>query len=607
MGKATPTSAETTKGSVKNPYLVASWAATALRTRLAQALERERENAIADAQASSARVSVEALMEAAAVDERGVPLKHDTYSRVLCRTMEHCWAARQHASHMAPPGFGKSTVGRWFALSRLGKDPSTRVVVLSGEAGVAEDSVTLCREIVVSKQFRAVFPSLRPDYSRSSYREASGSTRRGWRQDKWFLETDGHAADPAMAAVATRGLAESKRVDFLLADDIITQVIAESPKRREQQSRTLREKWLNGRLKLGGWMCAFQNCWHEADLAHELLRDDRVCSIWVGVTEDLGGLFLRLRHAPASLIEELTREADELGLEIIAQPALLPLESSLRWDFEARMPLPVGKPGYSPEQIAGLARNDPATFAKSMRLLALSDKDRMFPSWSSRTPAPARTVSESLGLPAPLPGGPRLLLPPHVRSQMRISLGIDLSASTRAGVAITAMAMVNSRVLMPLAHVRGPWNVQEIINEIDALATAAGLRPDAIVIENNATQEQILGALRLISKRDGLWWTGLLVPFTTGRNKVDPAIGLPSINVLLSTGSLVWPMGESSGSDVAASHWRQLEGEMANCGRFLDRGTTPDGVMSLWFAARWLLDTAQRGNQGLIEWGGYGR
>jgi hypothetical protein len=574
---------------------------------LAEARKRESERVVADQTAVAARASVEALMDAAAVNERGEPIPHDPYSRVLCRVLTRCFEAGKHASHVAPPGLGKSTVGRWFALSRLGKDTSTRVVVLSGEAGVAEDSVTLCREIVVSERFRRVYPNVRPDYSRSSYREASGSTRRGWRQDKWFLETDGHAADPAMAAVATRGLAESKRVDILLADDIITQVIAESPKRRAAQSKTLREKWLNGRLKLGGWMMAFQNCWHEADLAHELLRDDRVCSVWVGVTQDMGALFLRLRHPPEQLVADLRLDAAELGLEIVETPALLPMEATAKWDFEARLPLPVGKKGYSPAELASLFRNDPATFAKSMRLIALSDRDRMFPSWSSRTPAPARTVAESLGLPAPAPGGPPLVMLPEVRGRLRVAFGIDLSASTRAGVAITAMAMVQGRVLLPLATARGSWNIEELINEIDGLATAAGLRPDAIVIENNSTQEQILGALRLISKRDGLWWAGLLVPFTTGRNKADPGIGLPAINVLLSSGSLVWPKGESSGSGPSAEAWRLLEGEMANCPRFLDRGSTPDGVMSLWFAIRWLLDTAQRGNQGLIEWGSFGR
>ncbi len=589
----------------RGAHIYTAWAAGAVRERL-NAL-RERVHTKPDEFALRAQESVERLMEAAAVDERGVPLKHDAYSRVLCRVITRCWTAHQHVSHMAPPGFGKSTVARWFALWRLGKDPSTRVVVLSGEAGVAEDSVTLCREIVVSKGFRYVFPNIRPDYSRSSYREASGSTRRGWRQDKWFLETDGHAADPAMAAVATRGLAESKRVDILLADDIITQVIAESQKRREQQSRTLREKWLNGRLKLGGWMCAFQNCWHEMDLAHELLCDDRVCSVWVGVTEDLGALFLRLRHAPPELIEELKRDAAELELEITDQPALLPRESSLRWDFEARMPLPVGKPGYSPEQIASLARNDPVTFAKSMRLIALSDKDRMFPSWNSRTPTPARTVAETLGLPPSHPGGPGLILPPEIRRQMRVALGIDLSASTRAGVAITAMAMVENRLLMPLAHVRGPWNVEQLINEIDTMTQVRGFKPDAIVVENNSTQEQIIGALRLLAKREGIWWGGLLVPFHTGRNKVDPSVGLPSINVLLSTGSLLWPPGESAGSDPTAAMWRLLEGEMANCPRFLDREATPDGVMSMWFALRWLIDTAATGKQGLIPWNNFGR
>jgi len=565
-----------------------------LASLMADGLERiAAEDSAEDARRAardSARHDLAALMEFAGQDETGAPLAHNGYTRLLSSILQHCYTIGRHVSHVAPQGLGKSTVARWLALHALGNKPETRCVAISGEADVAEASVNLCREIIMTDRFRAVFPLVVPDAERSQYEPRRGSVRRGWRQDMFFLRTDGQSPDPAMAAVATRGRAENRRVDLLLADDVMTQVNAESQKIRESYCRTIKQKWLNGRLKLSGTMIAIQNCWHEEDLAHLLLRDERVTSIWIGVTPDCETMFVRIKNPPRDKPLPCLEYPEAFGLESVPISSFADV-----WQqgdcAEFEMPLPANVPEYSRAELRWFARNDPANFTLSCGLVALSDADRMVQHWSERH-TPAATVADLLGLEREHNGLPvfsELDLQRYI-----LAYGIDLSSMRKAGTGFWVVAKNGEGIIFPVYHARGVWDIERLVAEIEFAYSTLNLRPAAIVCETNAVQDQIERVVKVLARqRDYDWWR-FVVPHITGRKKSDPQLGLPGINALITNHALHWPRDESKRKYAHAENWRLFEAEVSNCPRMIDRGQTPDGLMMFWQALQYLQDKVGR-------------
>lgn len=510
---------------------------------------------------NEARADFYKFVMAVGRDERGNQLTSDHYTNVFCRLLTECRNEGLHVSHVAPPGLGKSTLARLFLLWCIGRDHNLRTIIVSGDTTVSGNSVSLCRDIILTDNYKTVFPEVRPDVGKS------GDKARGWRQNEFFLTTEGEAqiADPTLAAVSMEPIAENRRVDIGLFDDYITRTVVHSPTLKAKGESVFFQTWLDGRMAHGGWMLFVSNCWTTEDLGHKLRADTRFCSFWVGLNADGTRIFLRLWNPPKNVeyLNEFPRVIPQMGA-----------------DVEYELPLPNGRKAFTESAIAARIANSEATHRQLYQLIASGPGDRIMPNFVNRAKHDC-TVTQLLQCDEE--GGlPKF----NYLDRMRYALvaGIDLSGLGRQGTAFWVLAIDGSGKVYPVEHDRGAWTVTQIVERIQQ-SWARGIQPIKIIVETNGIQELIMESIGKVAGSEGYEWARLLQSFVTGSNKWNPQLGLPGLDVDFEQGIVQWPARESSRMEFEHSAaWRIFETQGAQMTNDVARKSMPDGWMAYWFA-----------------------
>ncbi len=123
----------------------------------------------------------------------------------------------------------------------------------------------------------------------------------------------------------------------------------------------------------------------------------------------------------------------------------------------------------------------------------------------------------------------------------------------------------------PVEIRRGKWNSTEAVMQlIDAFETH---RHQLIVVENNASQDAIIQWAMEKGHNIPIW------PFTTGKQKADPLIGLPGLDVEFANDSWACAMGGEHQPDCGCGFcvWKREMSEHPI-------GECADTVMASWFA-----------------------
>lgn len=162
---------------------------------------------------------------------------------------------------------------------------------------------------------------------------------------------------------------------------------------------------------------------------------------------------------------------------------------------------------------------------------------------------------------------------------LTVSMGVDISASGRAGNAIAVVGFdpkTMHRTLLEITY--GRWTApvrNEMILETFSRWESRGNRPIAIVVENNGIQEDV--SQWLVASRPDV----PVIPFTTGRNKVDPVYGLPGFANEFYRG--LWSIPTFVNHSITCTcNWCRLVNELREHPNYI----TSDGVMALWFATK---------------------
>lgn len=515
-------------------------------------------------------------------DETGKPMQLDTYGKLTVAALSASLKAGRHFAQVSPPGLGKSTIARLFMLWRIGREPTLRTVATSGTLDGSETNVSLCRQILVTREFQSLFPEARPDYDRSmtTTKNAMGKDTRGWRSDSWFLRAAGQRKDPTMASVACIPQREDMRVDLLLADDIVTEQIAGSAAKHKAVANAFWSTWIEGRLSNGGRCVYLQNLRRQGDLAFTVRNDRRFVSMWVGVTLDCSAMFVRLYNAPpeveAAVVAAGGDEIERVG----------PGE----WHFA----LPPSRPKFNAEEFAAM---NPRSRRQLYHLEPGAPEDAVNPQFE-RYRREGRlalgTPGASLGL---VPAAPGLFLPPDLswdRLDLEVIGGLDWSSGKRRGKALTFVARHRTtRQAAPVFHERVKGSVSDLVDLLNRL-WGCGLKWRMIVAEDNCLQEQLNEVLR--EKAQPAWRYTVKDFSTLPGAKLDVLNGLPMLGTTLETGALLWYADASTFSP----DWALLDTELTDTTheQVSSPGRTPDGLMSLWFAMRHLTQTASGGSKG---------
>jgi len=121
---------------------------------------------------------------------------------------------------------------------------------------------------------------------------------------------------------------------------------------------------------------------------------------------------------------------------------------------------------------------------------------------------------------------------------------------------------------------RGHWSGPETGKQI--MDVHAQFDPDVIMVENNAYQETIVDWIKLTAPDKSI----RLKTFTTGKNKADEAVGLPSLAAEFDNRSWIIPTdGEDRLAEVNNT-WGAWYDEM----KFFPAMALSDTVMACWFA-----------------------
>ncbi len=506
-------------------------------------------------------------------DDEGHRLIIDPLTIFMGELYEACYRAGRHVSEVGFPGIGKSTRARMFALFCLGRHPPLKIGIVSADKTISRRGVTFCRSIIGDAEdgelsrYRSLYPEIVPDDINNKV-----SATKGWKQSEFFIVIPGvQSVDATMEAIASRPKGEARRLGFILFDDMMTKEVAESRGQRTDAFSSLMSTFIEGRLAnpygRDGFGLHIQNCWHKEDSAHQLKADDRFCSVWVGVRESCESLFIKLSSAPSSFDPGSIDGIDEVP----------------RTGWEERSfncPLP---PSLTAEALFK-EKTDTKTarrFTRTKRLIALSDEDRMFPSWPKRETFEG-TVSEMLGVPE---AGRLPRFKPIDNMRFVVVGGVDFAGGKRKGDSITFIGRSQNGTKYPIAHFRGAFSITQIIDLI-SMVWDNGIHFQLLYAENNAQQAKIVDAIKADTKRRQLKWWPKVKGFMTGANKSHEDIGLPAMDAEIANGAFIWPTGEQVRTDtVHASAWATWAAEMSETPRiFQPSEATADSVMSMWFA-----------------------
>lgn len=230
-------------------------------------------------------------------------------------------------------------------------------------------------------------------------------------------------------------------------------------------------------------------------------------------------------------------------------------------DFKGSLPL--WSEVWSKEALKHkLAQIRPRAFDQGFRMKAYADADFTFPHFKK-----ALELGTTENVPAEIPPG------------WSTVIGVDLASPTRPGNVIWCGALSNTGVKRPL-EIRCMKASSPVVAQ--ALMDVASVwHPDVIVVENNAYQGALIDWVTQYKEEFPYWEA--IVPFTTGRNKADPTMGLGGLDVEFMNGSWVVPRdlnpdlnGHEVDCDCGSCTWvREI--------RLHPNAAQTDTVMGSWF------------------------
>lgn len=228
--------------------------------------------------------------------------------------------------------------------------------------------------------------------------------------------------------------------------------------------------------------------------------------------------------------------------------------------------------------INALGRMSQRNFDRGMRQIALSDEDRLFPSY------PACRV--------------RGLNLQNLRTMPWPTLfGVDLSGQKRKGNAIVAAKVDPGSLRRYVIDVRhGAWKSTQTADHIATMYSAYGAL--AIMVENNGYQQSLIDwAMALGAKGGNDYWMKLEPLTTTGQKKSNEELGVSGLEIEFKNSAWSFPWDEWASHEIGCHcSWCEMDRQL----RDYPFGAATDIPMALWFTkvgidtyVRQIRDTAQ--------------
>ena len=339
-----------------------------------------------------------------------------------------------------------------------------------------------------------------------------------WTKHKIMVQRESFSKDGSIEAWGITTSGTGSRADIQIYDDPVDMRNAIlNPALRLVVKESMKNVWLS-RLVEDGFAIYIATVWHNDDLTHEIMANPEWNFLVMKVSEDF------------SCIE---------------------CESC----FKNKYNIPLWTSKWSSDKLKQQARViGNKAFDRGYRQKALSDEDKTFPS-------SYKIFRNDVGS-------------DFIQPDWARCVGIDPFGQF---VVIFVLALSTTGTRFVLEVKRGKWSPTRTIDEI--ISVYDRHMPQIIVCENNAAQEAIVQWAQERASNLGRSIVLPIVPFTTGAQKANPILGLPSMEVEFFNGAWVAPMRGVDPFDAEHGFniWKKELDEHPI-------GTTADTVMASWFA-----------------------
>lgn len=436
-------------------------------------------------------------------------------------------------SHVEGGKTNQVAVGR--VLFELGHDPNLRVAVVSNTSDLAQKMTrALGQYIEKSRPLHDVFPNLVPTTDPSL----------PWKAKALTVQRAGVGGkDPSVQACGVHGNIIGSRVDLLVLDDVLDHENTNTPSPRMDVLNWIKSS-LFSRLTDNARVWIVGNAWHPEDAMHMLEKEPRFYA----------------QRFPVILPDGTTTWPDRWPRRRIesAKADLGPLEFARQLMCQARDDTSARFKREWIDTCIDLGRGYP--FVTSLRELFEQD------AYTEEEVEEAMLAEDSI---IRLGGAPRIVT--------GVDLAVQRHASADDTVLFTILVQHDGRRRV-LSIRSGKWSGPEIINEVEKCYRDFG---GVFVVENNAAQQYLVDFLQQRSSNVPI------IPFTTGRNKADPAFGVESLAAELSAGRWLIPNERGVPMQDDVQKW------ITELLFYDPKEHTGDRVMASWFAregARRFLD-----------------
>ena len=219
-----------------------------------------------------ARVDLAAFIPLVCQDDHGTPLSLAPVHNAWLAHVDYCWRRKLKALILAPFGHGKSSsLLVPLAAYCIGRDPNTRIKVVTNDDDSASKRVATVGKILETPAYRSVFPGVRPGNR--------------WTGHEVYVERTGQAIDPTIQArgIFTTGI--GGRADVELFDDIVDQKNAANAIQRSRVMDLAEQTWLS-RLEPDGNVLGIGTVWHNGDAYHHWMQQPGWCTLVQSVADD---------------------------------------------------------------------------------------------------------------------------------------------------------------------------------------------------------------------------------------------------------------------------------------------------------------------------------
>ena len=455
-------------------------------------------------------------------NDRGGFLKQEAIHKSWVDHIEYCRKNKKHCAILAPWGFGKSVqVAIAETLRIVGSNPNVRIKIVNAIDQYAVDRVkTLRNYIEHSLEYQSVYKEVITFDPTTNEKIAKKLIEKGegdWSAHRIYVKRESMSIDPTIEARGITSTGISGRADVIIFDDPIDIDSVTSEKARAEARLSYRNVWMS-RLVDTGFVMYICTRWHDEDLTKEIIDSEQYSTLIQRISDDFKSI-----------------EQERICGRVSEELAPLPECSFFNSDALKKRRNEIGEQAYN----------------RGFRQSGTTQDDLLFKNFKSKI---------IRGIPIPKP--------------VRCYTGVDLSSATRAGNVIVTVGTNEDASKKWVVDVRRKkWSSPEVAEQIKEVYEK--FNPIIVMVENNAYQGAIIEWMTTKG------YSGIPIQaFTTGKQKSDALIGLPSLDVQFERG--MWQFYVPDHELGCQCPWCQFVREMSQ----YPVGITSDCVMGFWFAER---------------------